>query len=125
VKSLLQKGDWRTKIDLKDDLPIANTSIISSSSKLMQFCVSQLGYALPLGCSQKVLKSAVELLRTIGVKLVIYIDNMLLMASSEHSKSSPHQQKITNPLPANRVSRDDGELTIHVIKTPRREDKEN
>jgi len=36
-----------------------------------------------------------------------------------------NNKKTTNPLPANRVSRDDGESTIHIIKTPRREDKEN
>jgi len=32
----------------------------------------------------KVLKPTIELLRTIGVRLVIYMDDMLLMASSEH-----------------------------------------
>ena len=90
----------------------------------------------------KVLKPAIELLRTLGIRLVIYMDDMLLMASSVqliharahiHSTLSPgesgvcHQQpKVhTNPLSANRIPWNDCEFAVHGAKTSRREIKED
>ena len=57
VKSLLQKEDWMTKVDLKDAffmVPIAkqfhHLLLFEANAESFQ---SPLGYALPQGCSQK------------------------------------------------------------------------
>jgi len=59
VKALLKKEDWMTKIDLK------------------------FGQCTVLRVFTKTLKSAKELLQFMGIRMVVYMDYMLLMASSK------------------------------------------
>ena len=92
VKALLQKNDWMAKIDLKDAffmIPMA-----PQYHHLLRFRVGKRSYqfnCLPFGlCTAprvftKTLKPAVEMLRSMGLRVVIYIDDMLLMASSNDS----------------------------------------
>ena len=89
VKALLQKNDWMAKIDLKDAffmIPMA-----PQCHHLLRFRVGKRSYRLPFGlCTAprvftKTLKPVVEMLRSMGLRVVIYIDDMLLMASSNNS----------------------------------------
>ena len=92
VKALLQRNDWMAKIDLKDAffmIPMA-----SQCHHLLLFRVGKRAYqfnCLPFGlCTAprvftKTLKPVVKMLRSMGLRVVIYIDDMLLMASSSNS----------------------------------------
>ena len=92
VKTLLQKNNWMAKIDLKDAffmIPMA-----PQCHHLLRFRVGKRSYqfnCLPFSlCTAprvftKTLKPVVEMLRSMGLRVVIYIDDMLLMASSNDS----------------------------------------
>ena len=89
VKSLLQKGDWMTKVDLKDAffmVPLAqqfrHLLLFKVNAESFQFLCLPFGLCTAPRVLTKVLKPAVELLRTLGIRLVIYMDDMLLTASS-------------------------------------------
>jgi len=91
VKSLLQKEDWMTKVDLKDAffmVPIAKNFhhllLFKANAESFQFLCLPFGLCTAPRVFTKVLKPAVELLRPIGIRLVIYMDDMLLMANSRH-----------------------------------------
>ncbi len=89
VKDLLQPGDWLTKIDLKDayfTIPMNH-----SNRKYLRFTVRGRSFefnCLPFGLSSapwvftKTLKPVTALLREPGIRLVIYIDDILIMAES-------------------------------------------
>jgi hypothetical protein len=90
LKNLLKQNDWMTKVDLKDAyfaIPIHPTD-----RKFLRFSVQDHSYqftCLPfrLSCAPwiitKTLKPVITLLRELGVKLVVYIDDILLMAESK------------------------------------------
>ena len=89
VKALLQKNDWMAKIDLKDAffmVPIApqfrKFLLFSVGLQTYQFRCLPFGLCTASRVFTKVLKPVVERLRSIGIHLVIYIDDMLLMAPS-------------------------------------------
>ena len=91
VKSLLQKEDWMTKVDLKDAffmVPIAkqfhHLLLFKANAESFQFLCLPFGLCTAPRVFTKVLKPAVELLRSIGIRLVIYMDDMLLMANLKH-----------------------------------------
>ena len=89
LKSLLRQGDWLVKIDLKDAyfaIPIRE-----ENQKFLCFTVANKSYqftCLPFGLASapwvftKTLKPVVALCRELGVRLVIYIDDILVMAES-------------------------------------------
>jgi len=90
VKSLLQKEDWITKVDLKDAffmVPIAKQFyyflLFKANVESFQFLCLPFGLCSAPRVFTKVLKPAVELLRSIGIRLVIYMNDMLLMANSK------------------------------------------
>lgn len=90
VPELVEKGDWFVKIDLKDayfSIPIAQ-----SDQAFLAFDWEDSTYAfqvLPFGlCSAprvftKMMRPVVEFLRSHGVRLIVYLDDMLIMSSSE------------------------------------------
>jgi len=92
VKALLQKEDWMTKIDLKDAffmIPMApqfrHLLLFKLNAESFQFKCLPFGLCTAPRVFTKTLKPAIELLRGLGIQMVIYMDNMLLMASSKQS----------------------------------------
>ena len=86
VKSLIQQGDFMMKLDLKDAyyaLPIHH-----SHRKYLRFVYQDRTYefqCLPFGLSSapraftKSLRPVLAVLRSMGIRVVIYIDDMLLL----------------------------------------------
>ena len=93
VKNLLQKGDYMVKVDLKD--AYLTVKVHESVRKFLRFRNSRgqvLQFrALPFGLASgprlftKIMKPVVALLRRLGVRLVIYLDDILIMNKSRIS----------------------------------------
>ena len=91
VKATIQKGDWLLKLDLKD--AYLSVPIHREHQKYLRF---QWGgqmwqfKALPFGLSSapqtftKLLKPVVCTLRRLGIRMILYLDDMLIMAQSRH-----------------------------------------
>lgn len=89
LKEILKPGDWLAKVDLKDaffTIPIHVTH-----RKYLWFMFQGKVYefnCLPFGLSSapwvftKTLKPVIALLRELGVRLIAYIDNILILAES-------------------------------------------
>ena len=103
VRDLVQPDDWLTKIDLKDanfTIPIAE-----DHQKFLRFMVGSQFYqftCLPFGLLSaprvftKTLRPVAALLRELGVRLVTYIDNILVIASSSSSQqANDHMLAVT------------------------------
>ena len=89
VKALIQKNNWLAKVDLKDAffmVPIAQQHqhllLFTVGTKTFQFKCLPFKLCTDPRVFTKVLKLAIELLRAIDIRLVIYMDNMLIMAHS-------------------------------------------
>ena len=89
LKDLLKTGDWMTKVDLKDAYFMI--PIHSSDRSALCFQVQSRHYqytCLPFGLScapwvfTKTLKPVLTLLRELGVRLVAYIDDVLVLAET-------------------------------------------
>lgn len=86
VKSLARKGDWLVKLDLKD--AYLTVPILPAHQKFLRFFwkgrISQFS-CLPFGLSSaprhftKLLKVVVAHLRKKGIRLVIYLDDILII----------------------------------------------
>ena len=90
MKDLLRKGDWMAKIDLKD--AFFSIPIHHNHKKSLRFMFQGKTYqfnCLPFGLSSaswmftKTLKPALAILRERGVRLIAYIDHLLLLAESK------------------------------------------
>ncbi len=92
VKNMLQRGDWLIKLDLKDAyfcVPIAN-----KHRRFLRFQWRNKTYqfqCLPFGLGQaprdftKIMKVPMGFLRRLGIRLVIYLDDILVMnQNSDH-----------------------------------------
>ena len=86
VRSLLQKGDFMMKLDLKD--AYYAIPIHPSHRKYLRFVYQNRVYefqCLPFGLSSapgaftKTLKPVLAVLRSLGIRIVIYVDDMLLL----------------------------------------------
>ena len=89
VKDLLRQGDWLAKVDLKDaffSVPIGH-----QHRKFLRFIFKRKTYqfnCLPFSLSSapwvftKTLKPVLAVLRERGVRLIAYIDNILILAES-------------------------------------------
>jgi len=89
LKDLLQPGDWLGKVDLKD--AFFTIPIHANHRQYLRFMFLEKAYqftCLPFGLSSapwvftKTLKPALALLRQKGVRLIAYMDDILLLAES-------------------------------------------
>jgi hypothetical protein len=90
LKHLLKKGDWMVKIDLQD--AYLTVPILPSHCRFLQFEWKGRVYeftCLPFGLSSapwgftKILKPVVAFLRKNGIKLIFYLDDILIISSSK------------------------------------------
>ena len=88
IRSLLQKGDYMIKIDLKDayySIPLDKKSgkfvRIESEEGILEFVCLMFGLGPGPRIFTKLMKIPVGLLRKLKIRLIIYIDDMLIMAS--------------------------------------------
>lgn len=90
LKDLLRKGDWMVSIDLKDAYQLV--PIAENHRKFLRFVWEDQLYefqCLPFGLSSaprtftKILKPVMAVLRQRGVRSVVFIDDILLMAQSQ------------------------------------------
>ena len=77
VKNLLRKGDWMCKIDLKDAYFLIPLS--PRSRKLVRFRWKEILHEFLC------LAFGLGILRRLGIRLVIYLDDILLMATSKEN----------------------------------------
>ena len=89
VKALIQKNDWLAKVDLKDAffmIPMAQQHrhllLFTTGTETFQFNCLPFGLCTAPRVFTKLLKPAIELLKATGIRLVIYMDDMLVMAHS-------------------------------------------
>ena len=104
VCNLIRKGNFMTKIDLKD--AYLSVPVSSRSSKFLCFCLDSNFYcykALPFGlCTSpyvftKLMRPVVRFLRESGVKLVMYLDDILILADSIE-KCAAHTERVVETL---------------------------
>ena len=89
LRELLREGDWLTKVDLKDAYFMIPIHV--RSRKFIQFAFQNHYYqftCLPFGLSvapwvfTKTLRPLAAVLRELGIRLITYIDDILIMAGS-------------------------------------------
>ena len=89
LQGLLRRGDWMAKIDLQDAYFMV--PITGEHRKFLCFCLEGKIFhfnCLPFGLSSapwvftKTLKPAMALLRGMGLRLVVYIDDILVLADT-------------------------------------------
>ena len=90
VKGLIQEGDWLTKLDLKD--AYLTLPVYQAHQKYLRFQWQDQQWqfkVLPFGLNSapytftKLMKPVVALLRRLGIQIILYLDDMLLMAEAE------------------------------------------
>jgi hypothetical protein len=90
VRFLVRKGDWFVKLDLKDaylTVPIQNSQKkylrFKWNGRIFQFKCMAFGLAPAPRVFTKLLKVVVAFLRKQGIRLVVYLDDFLIMNESE------------------------------------------
>ena len=90
LKNLLRAGDWLTKVDLKDAyfaIPIhpehRKYLRFSMADKLYQFTCLPFGLAWAPWVFTKTLRPVAAIVRELGMRVIVYIDDILLMAESK------------------------------------------
>ena len=89
IKHLLKKGDLMVKIDLKDaywSVPISkksqNMMAFSWEGNLYKFLVMAFGLGPAPRIFTKIMKVPISILRKLSIRILIYQDDMLIMAES-------------------------------------------
>ena len=94
LRDLLRPGDWFVKVDLKDAYLTA--PIDSSHQQYLRFMLDRESYqftCLPFGLScaphtfTKVMKPVMILLRLWGARIIVYINDMLILAETSEQAS--------------------------------------
>ena len=138
VKALWRQNDWMAKVDLKDAffmVPIApqhcNLLLFRLEGRTYHFKCLPFSLCTAPRVFTKILKPCVEMLKSLGIRLVIYMDDMLLMASSkqtlmEHVQLTMYllenlgfiinSKKSIFPIPRNRISGNAAEFHNHTDK---------
>ena len=89
LREIVAEGEWLAKLDLKD--AYFTVPIFRDHQKYLRFAVDKIQYqftCLPFGLScapwafTKVLKPVVAFLRSLGIRLIIYIDDILVIGKS-------------------------------------------
>lgn len=89
LREIVAEGEWLAKLDLKD--AYFTVPIFRDHQKYLRFAVDKIRYqftCLPFGLScapwafTKVLKPVVAFLRSLGIRLIIYIDDILVIGKS-------------------------------------------
>ena len=90
VRNLIQEGDWLCKVDLKDAyfcIPIhpdhRKFLRFIHEDQMLQYRSLPFGLASGPRLFTKIMKPVIALLRRIGVRLVIYLDDILLLNQSQ------------------------------------------
>ena len=90
VRFLVRKGDWFVKLDLKDaylTVPIQNSQKkylrFKWNGRIFQFKCIPFGLAPAPRIFTKLLKVVLAFLRKQGIRLVVYLDDFLIMNESE------------------------------------------
>ena len=148
VKDLLKKGDWLTKVDLRDayfTIPIHKKDRLflrfSAQNRHYQFTCLPFGLSCAPWVFTKTHKPALTLLRELGVRLVAYIDNILVMHGGDRATGKrphpgpdpssvkpglhcPSRENGPNSISGNRVPGSTSQFQDHGFATPRSKDKE-
>ena len=97
LEDLLKKGDWMAKVDLKDAyfmIPIREQYRdflkFAFKDKCYTFNCLLFGLACALWVFTKILKPIAAQLRELGVQLIVYIDDILIMAETPPAPKRPH-----------------------------------
>ena len=102
LKDLLQKGDWMASIDLKDaysSLPVAQKHRpllrFMWGGQLFQFQCLPFGLSTAPQVFTKVMKPVMPLLRQHGIRVIIFLDDMLVMAQKKEDLRTITQEIVT------------------------------
>ena len=89
LRDIIKPGDWLAKVDLKDafftipiDQPHRKHLRFSFQGRAYQFNCLPFGLTSAPWVFTKTLKPVVSLLRELGVRIVVYIDDMLILAET-------------------------------------------
>ncbi|XP_044140080.1 uncharacterized protein LOC122930635 [Bufo gargarizans] len=87
LRDLLQMGDWMVKLDLKDaylTVPVEDASrnllCFSWKDRIWRFTCLPFGLSSAPWCFTKLMRPAMAWLRSRGVRLIVYLDDILIMA---------------------------------------------
>ena len=101
LRDLLQPQDWLGKIDLKDAyfvIPIWKDHRkyfrFFWKGSLLEFACLPFGLAVAPRLFTKVLKPVVALLRRAGIRLIIYLDDLLFMNQSKEGNNNNNNNNI-------------------------------
>ena len=87
VKGLIRQGDWMAKLDLKDaylTVPVHQKFLqFRWNSQTWQFKVLPFGLNSSPHAFTKLLKPVVAVLRRLGARMILYLDDMLILAESK------------------------------------------
>ena len=92
MKGLIQRNDWMVKLDMKD--AYLSVPIHPSHRRFLRFRWWRRVWefkSLPFGLQSaphtftKLLKSAVALLRRLGIRCILYLDDKLIMSKSKEN----------------------------------------
>ena len=95
VKGVMQKGDWLCKLDLKDaylTIPIHQSQQpllrFLWNSRMWQFKVLPFGLSSAPWVFTKLTKPISSTLRRLGIRMILYLDDMLIMSRTQAEAST-------------------------------------